>query len=93
MVIVKPSTEGEKLSQNIDYSCGQSGVDCRTIQPGGSCFNPDNPVSHASVAMNLFYRAAGKHPWNCHFDGTGLIVYQNPCKLSLFHPLLLLSFF
>ncbi|KAF3436597.1 hypothetical protein FNV43_RR23689 [Rhamnella rubrinervis] len=79
--IAKPSTEDEKLRENIEYSCGQSGVECGTIQTGGSCFNPDNLVSHASVSMNLFYRAAGKHSWNCHFSGTALIVYQNPCNL------------
>ncbi|BFG23781.1 hypothetical protein CerSpe_100550 [Prunus speciosa] len=39
-------------------SCGQAGIDCRAIQPGGNCFRPDNAVSHASVAMNLFYKAA-----------------------------------
>ncbi|CAL9009229.1 unnamed protein product [Prunus brigantina] len=76
--IAKPSTDVEKLYHNIDYSCGQAGIDCRAIQPGGSCFRPDNAVSHASVAMNLFYKATGKHPWDCHFNGTGLVVFQNP---------------
>lgn len=29
--------------------------------------------------MNLFFRATGKHFWDCHFNGTGLVVSQNPC--------------
>ncbi|XP_021610495.1 major pollen allergen Ole e 10 isoform X1 [Manihot esculenta] len=81
--IAKPSTEAGTLFRNIDFSCGQSGVDCTPIQPGGSCFNPDTPVSHASYAMNLFYKFAGKHPWDCNFNGTGVTVPQNPCKFHL----------
>ncbi|KAJ4727897.1 Glucan endo-1,3-beta-glucosidase [Melia azedarach] len=76
--IAKPSTEDERLNLNIDYSCRQSGVDCKPIQPGGSCFSPNSAISHASFAMNLFYKSAGKNYWNCHFNGTGLIVTQNP---------------
>ncbi|KAM5558469.1 major pollen allergen Ole e 10-like [Rosa sericea] len=76
--IAKPSADVEKLHHNIDFSRGQTGIDCRPIMPGGNCFDPDNAVSHASVAMNLFYKATGKNPWDCHFNGTGLIVHQNP---------------
>lgn len=81
--IAKPSTEDERLNLNIDYSCRQSGVDCKPIQPGGSCFSPNSAISHASFAMNLFYKSAGKNYWNCHFNGTGLIVTQNPCKFFI----------
>ncbi|KAJ6320026.1 hypothetical protein OIU78_015423 [Salix suchowensis] len=38
------------------------------------------PFGHASYAMNLFFKAAGKHPWDCHFNGTGIVVTQDPCK-------------
>ncbi|XP_034691145.1 major pollen allergen Ole e 10-like isoform X2 [Vitis riparia] len=76
--IAKPSTDNLKLYDNIDYSCKQNGVDCIGIAPGGKCFNPNNAVSHASMAMNLYYKAAGKHTWNCHFNGTGMIVLVDP---------------
>ncbi|XP_057995793.1 major pollen allergen Ole e 10 isoform X1 [Hevea brasiliensis] len=85
--IAKPSTEASTLFRNIDFSCGQSGVDCSPIQPGGSCFNPDTPVSHASYAMNLFYKSAGKHPWDCNFNGTGVAVTQNPSFGTCVYPL------
>ncbi|CAK7348517.1 unnamed protein product [Dovyalis caffra] len=78
--IAKPSAYNFQLLRNIDYSCGQNGVDCRPIQPGGSCFRPDTAFAHASYAMNLFFKAAGKHPWDCHFNGTGIAVTQDPCK-------------
>ncbi|KAG7967105.1 hypothetical protein I3843_08G081700 [Carya illinoinensis] len=76
--IAKPSTNNDKLLHNVEYSCGEANVDCRSIQLGGTCFHPNNAVSHASFAMNLFYQDSGKHPWNCDFNGTGLIVSDNP---------------
>jgi hypothetical protein len=78
--IAKPSAYNFELLRNIDYSCGQNGVDCGQIQPGGGCFRPDTAFGHASYAMNLFFKAAGKHPWDCHFNGTGIVVTQDPCK-------------
>ncbi|XVF80751.1 hypothetical protein PTKIN_Ptkin15bG0100300 [Pterospermum kingtungense] len=76
--IAKPSTSSVRLSRNINYSCAQDGVDCKAIQPGGACFDPNTTVSHASYAMNLFYKAAGKNTWNCHFSGSGIIISENP---------------
>ncbi|MBA0620746.1 hypothetical protein Godav_006431, partial [Gossypium davidsonii] len=76
--IAKPSTENLRLNGNINYSCSQKGVDCKPIQPGGTCYRPNTIVSHASYAMNLFYKAAGKNSWNCHFNGTGIIISENP---------------
>ncbi|KAK3194387.1 hypothetical protein Dsin_025697 [Dipteronia sinensis] len=85
--IAKPSTDNESLKRNIDYSCGQKGVDCRPIQPGGACFLPDNLMSHASYAMNLFYKSAGKNFWNCHFNSTGLIVsLEDPSLAPCYYP-------
>ncbi|XP_030539671.1 glucan endo-1,3-beta-glucosidase 7-like [Rhodamnia argentea] len=85
--IAKPSTDNERLHHNIDYSCRHNGVYCELIQPGGSCFHPDNAVSHASVAMNLYYIAAGKHPWDCHFNGSALIVTADPSIGNCIYPM------
>ncbi|KAE8723233.1 Major pollen allergen Ole e 10 [Hibiscus syriacus] len=85
--IAKPSTENARLNININYSCSQSGVDCRPIQPGGICYRPKTIVSHASYAMNLFYKAAGKNTWNCHFNGTGITVSQDPSVGSCNYPM------
>ncbi|XWS76712.1 hypothetical protein CRYUN_Cryun01aG0201300 [Craigia yunnanensis] len=61
------------LTAIFNYSCAQKGVDCKPIQPGGTCFHPNTTICHASYAMNLFYKAARKNTWNCHFSGTGLL--------------------
>ncbi|KAL5795809.1 hypothetical protein ACOSQ2_000629 [Xanthoceras sorbifolium] len=84
--IAKPSTDNGNLNSNIEYSCGQKQVDCRPIQPGGACFSPNNYISHASYAMNLFYKSAGKNFWDCHFNGTGLIVTQDPSVGACYYP-------
>ncbi|KAK8509756.1 hypothetical protein V6N13_093605 [Hibiscus sabdariffa] len=85
--IAKPSTDNSRLNVNINYSCTQSGVDCRPIQPGGACYRPNTIVSHASYAMNLFYKAAGKNTWNCHFNGTGIIISVDPSIGSCNYPM------
>ncbi|KAG5231624.1 major pollen allergen Ole [Salix suchowensis] len=61
--IAKPSAYNFELLRNLDYSCGQNGVECRQIQPGGSCFRPDTAFGHASYAMNLFFKAAESTPF------------------------------
>ncbi|XP_010540133.1 PREDICTED: major pollen allergen Ole e 10 [Tarenaya hassleriana] len=74
--VAKPSSDQAALLENINYACSQ--VDCRIISRGCPCFSPDNLVSHASVAMNLYYHAKGRNQWNCYFNNSGLIVLTDP---------------
>ncbi|KAL7598185.1 hypothetical protein Lser_V15G23718 [Lactuca serriola] len=46
-----------KLQQVLDYLCGQ--VDCKEIQHGGSCFNPNTVRNHASYAIDLNFQING----------------------------------
>ncbi|XP_052206655.1 major pollen allergen Ole e 10-like [Diospyros lotus] len=85
--IVKPSTSAVKLDEIIQFSCTQSDVDCKGIQYGGICYNPANSrVSDASVVMNLYYKARGKHAQACNFQGSGLIVTQDPSVDKCIYP-------
>ncbi|PWZ41421.1 hypothetical protein Zm00014a_036979 [Zea mays] len=84
--IAKPSASNEILAQNLDYACSQ--VSCAVIQKGGPCYYPDSPVSRAAVAMNLYYAYSGRHPWNCYFNNSALVVQSDPSKLWLLHILL-----
>ncbi|EOY34030.1 hypothetical protein QUC31_018634 [Theobroma cacao] len=74
------------LQANIDYVCS-TGLDCRPIQAGGACFNPNNVRSHASYAMNAYYQANGRHDFNCDFNHTGVITSTDPsheaCNYSI----------
>ncbi|KAG0498264.1 hypothetical protein HPP92_002571 [Vanilla planifolia] len=74
--IAKPSSDVATLLENINYACSQ--VDCGMIQRGRPCFEPDTPISHASLAMNAYYQSKGRNPWNCDFKNSGLLVVSNP---------------
>ncbi|KAJ7968890.1 glucan endo-1,3-beta-glucosidase-like [Quillaja saponaria] len=83
--VAKPSTIDAELSSNIEYACNQL-RDCYLIQEGGSCYNPNTLINHASVVMNLYYQSNGRNNWNCDFRGSGLIVGTDPsygaCKYA-----------
>ncbi|KAF8643745.1 hypothetical protein HU200_065454 [Digitaria exilis] len=74
--VAKPSASNDVLSLNLNYACSQ--VSCAVIQKGGPCYYPDNLVSRAAVAMNLYYAANGRHPWNCYFNNSALVVQSDP---------------
>ncbi|KMZ59018.1 CBM43-containing protein [Zostera marina] len=74
--VAKPSSNDATLLENINYAC--SIVDCGILKHGGACFYPNNLISHASVAMNLYYQSNGKNPWNCYFKASGLVTKINP---------------
>ena len=77
--VAKPSTEEATLLGNINYACSQ--VDCSVLQKGCPCFYPDTLISHASIAMNLYYQAKGRNYWNCNFKNSALIVTTNPSNI------------
>ncbi|XP_058095231.1 glucan endo-1,3-beta-D-glucosidase-like [Magnolia sinica] len=74
--VAKPSSDDATLLANINYACSQ--VDCTVLQKGWPCFYPDNLMSHASVAMNLYYQGKGRNPWNCNFKNSALVVMTDP---------------
>ncbi|KAJ3704339.1 hypothetical protein LUZ61_008044 [Rhynchospora tenuis] len=74
--VAKPSSDEVALLDNINYAC--SIVNCTIFQEGYSCFYPNNSISHASIAMNLYYQSSGRNYWNCYFNSSGLIVSTDP---------------
>ncbi|KAL6197368.1 hypothetical protein ACLB2K_032977 [Fragaria x ananassa] len=83
--VAKPSVTDSELSANIQFACNQL-KDCKVIQEGGSCYNPNSLINHASVVMNLYYKDVGQNSWNCDFRGSGLITQTDPsygsCKYA-----------
>ncbi|PON88726.1 X8 domain containing protein [Trema orientale] len=75
--VPKLEAGSQALQANIDYVCS-SGVDCKPIQPGGPCFEPNDVRSHASFVMNSFYQINGRHDYNCDFAKTGVLTTANP---------------
>ncbi|KAF2296064.1 hypothetical protein GH714_035943 [Hevea brasiliensis] len=75
--VPKPQANDQQLQANIDYICSQ-GVDCKPIQAGGVCFDPNNVRSHASFVMNSFYQTHGRNDFNCDFSQTGVLTTADP---------------
>ncbi|KAK1415560.1 hypothetical protein QVD17_31343 [Tagetes erecta] len=79
--VPKPDATGAALQSNIDYVCS-NGIDCRPIQAGGACFEPNNVRAHAAFVMNSFYQANGRNDYNCDFAHTGVISSTDPSNGS-----------
>ncbi|XP_054778130.1 sister chromatid cohesion 1 protein 2-like [Prosopis cineraria] len=75
--VAKPSARDTELRSNIEYACNIL-RDCKMIEPGGSCYEPNTDMNHASVVMNQYYFSEGRNHWNCDFSGSGLTVITDP---------------
>ncbi|KAL8189193.1 hypothetical protein R6Q57_028759 [Mikania cordata] len=77
----------DKLQSGLDYACGEGGVDCRAIQPGSTCYDPNTLQAHASFAYNGYYQKMGRAAGACYFDGSAYVVTEQPkfgkCELSI----------
>ncbi|PUZ49556.1 hypothetical protein GQ55_7G335000 [Panicum hallii var. hallii] len=76
--VPKPAADEMMLQENIDFACGQEGVDCAAIRPGGVCYEPDTLQGHAAYAMNLYFQSNGQHAFDCDFGQTGVLTTADP---------------
>ncbi|KAL0918584.1 hypothetical protein M5K25_010600 [Dendrobium thyrsiflorum] len=76
--IAYPGANPTHLQIDMGYICAT--LDCRSIQPGGSCYEPNDVVSHASVVFNLYYKAHSSQPSTCYFGGDAMFFLSDPCK-------------
>ncbi|XP_039144445.1 glucan endo-1,3-beta-glucosidase-like [Dioscorea cayenensis subsp. rotundata] len=83
--VAQLGASNQALQDNIDYACS-NGADCKQIEVGGACFEPNTLLAHASFAMNSYFQKAGRHDFNCDFSQTGVITATDPsygtCKFS-----------
>ncbi|OMO88437.1 hypothetical protein COLO4_20259 [Corchorus olitorius] len=75
--VAKPSVPDPIIQEAMNYACG-SGADCDSIQPSGSCFQPDTLYHHASYAFNSYWQRTKAAGGTCEFGGTALLVTVDP---------------
>ncbi|KAL6579156.1 hypothetical protein OROMI_009372 [Orobanche minor] len=66
------------LQTALDWACGPGRANCSEIQPGESCYLPNNVKDHASYAFHSYYQKEGRTPGSCDFKGATMITTTDP---------------
>lgn len=70
----------------LDWACGPGRANCSEIQPGESCYQPNDVKNHASYAFDSYYQKEGASPGSCDFKGVAMITTTDPSHGSCIFP-------
>ncbi|GMY33144.1 extensin isoform X2 [Fagus crenata] len=75
--VAKPSVPDPIIQEAMDYACW-SGADCDSIEPTGSCYEPNTLFAHASYAFNSYWQKTRVAGGTCEFGGSAILVTVDP---------------
>ncbi|KAK7363758.1 hypothetical protein VNO77_05913 [Canavalia gladiata] len=78
--------DSKTLQAALDWACGPGRANCSEIQPGETCYQPNNVKNHASYAFDSYYQKQGKAPGTCDFKGVAMITTTDPSHGSCVFP-------
>ncbi|XP_024007813.1 glucan endo-1,3-beta-glucosidase 1 [Eutrema salsugineum] len=84
--IAMDSVDAKTLQAALDWACGPGRANCSEIQPGESCYQPNNVKGHASFAFNNYYQKEGRASGSCDFKGVAMITTTDPSHGSCIFP-------
>ncbi|XP_057429950.1 glucan endo-1,3-beta-glucosidase 1-like [Lotus japonicus] len=84
--IAMDGVDSKTLQTALDWVCGPGRANCSEIQPGESCYQPNNVKNHASYAFDSYYQNQGKSSESCDFKGAAMITTNDPSHGSCIFP-------
>ncbi|CAN8294144.1 unnamed protein product [Cochlearia groenlandica] len=84
--IAMDGVDFKTLQAALDWACGPGRANCSEIQPGESCYQPNNVKGHASFAFNSYYQKEGRASGSCEFKGVAMITTTDPSHGSCIFP-------
>lgn len=79
--------DAKEIQAALDWACGPGRANCSEIQPGESCYDPNDVRRHASYAFDSYYQKEGKVVGSCYFQGIAMVTTTDPSELLLFEVL------
>uniref|UniRef100_A0A2P2QM17 glucan endo-1,3-beta-D-glucosidase n=1 Tax=Rhizophora mucronata TaxID=61149 RepID=A0A2P2QM17_RHIMU len=84
--IAEDGVDSKTLQAALDWACGPGRANCSEVQPGESCYQPNNVKNHASYAFDSYYQKEKKVPGSCDFEGAAVITTTDPSNGNCIFP-------
>uniref|UniRef100_A0A3Q7F792 X8 domain-containing protein n=1 Tax=Solanum lycopersicum TaxID=4081 RepID=A0A3Q7F792_SOLLC len=84
--IAMDGVDKRTMQAALDWACGPGRANCSEIQPGESCYQPNDVKNHASYAFDSYYQKEGGSPSSCDFKGVAMITTTDPSHGSCIFP-------
>ncbi|CAI0431115.1 unnamed protein product [Linum tenue] len=80
--VAMDEVDGKMLQTALDWACGPGRANCSEIQPGETCYQPNNVKNHASYAFDSYYQKSGRASGSCDFKGVAMITTTDPSVMK-----------